>query len=124
MLRGLGAERFHTLTREQACVVLQPSFIAQQNLMLGYDFTTEAESLNTREIQALACLDNPEGHGSPWWLDVQSYDTFLAGFTHVHRNENDVRRSLLQISCQHRYMYCCSERDTLVCCRMADRVTG
>ena len=79
-------------------MVLQPSFIAQQNLMLGYDFTTEAESLNTREIQALACLDNPEGHGSPWWLDVQSYDMFLAGFTHVHRNENDVRRGLLQIS--------------------------
>ena len=31
------------------------------------------------------------------WMFIQSYDTFLAGFTHVHRNENDVRRGLLQI---------------------------
>ena len=98
MLRELGSERFLTLTREQASVVLQPAFIVQQNMRLGYGSTTEAEWLDAREILRLATYDNPEGQGeSPWWVDVAAYDHFVAAFTRVMSHETDVRRGSLQI---------------------------
>ena len=42
MLHALGVGRFHQLTLQEASVVLQPEFIAEQNVKLGYGHSTEA----------------------------------------------------------------------------------
>ena len=55
-----------------ASVVLDPVFIAQQNIRLGYGLRTDAQWLSPEQIHELAAADNPEGAGAnPWWLTVQ-----------------------------------------------------
>ena len=97
MLHALGPEHFHGLTREQANVVLQPAFIAEQNQKLGYSGET-AVWLGARRIIELATCDNPEGTGvAPWWLSCVAYNHFEAAMSQIFSNESDARRSSLQI---------------------------
>ena len=98
MLHELGPERFLTLTRQQASAVLQPTFIAEQNIKLGYGRTAVARWLGAQQIIELASLDNPEGSGiAAWWLSAVAYDAFVAAVTHIMSHETDVRRGSLQI---------------------------
>ena len=59
MLYDLRPEHFHTLRHERACVVLQPGFIMEQNVKLGYSHSMEARWLDQRQIIQLATIDNP-----------------------------------------------------------------
>ena len=98
MLWALGPERFYQFTREQACVVLQPSFIAEQNVKLGYGHSTVARWLGCRRIMELATLDNPDGAGvDPWWLSCPAYDHFLAAFQSTISDADHYRRGGLEI---------------------------
>jgi hypothetical protein len=98
MLWALGPERFYEFTREQASVVLQPAFIAEQNVKLGYGHSTEARWLGCRRILELATLDNPDGAGvDPWWLSCPAYDHFLEAFQSTISDADHFRRGGLEI---------------------------
>ena len=99
MLYGLGRDRFHAFSWEQAQVVLQSDLIAEQNIALGYGNTTQAHWLNALQIITLAAKDNPDGAGvEPWWLSCPAYDHFLEGFEHTMNRVSDPRRGSLQIA--------------------------
>jgi hypothetical protein len=98
MLRALGPERFYSFTHEQASVVLQPSFIAEQNVKLGYGHSTAARWLGPRRIIELATLDNPDGTGvDPWWLTCPAYDHFLEAFQNTISDADHYRHGGLEI---------------------------
>ena len=98
MLWALGPERFYSFTHEQASVVLQPSFIAEQNVKLGYGHSTAARWLGSRRIMELATLDNPDGTGvDPWWLTCPAYDHFLEAFQNTISDADHYRRGGLEI---------------------------
>ena len=98
MLWALGPERFYDITREQASMVLQPSFIAEQNVKLGYGHSTVARWLGSRRIMELATLDNPDGAGvDPWWLSCPAYDHFLEAFQSTISDADHFRRGGLEI---------------------------
>ena len=99
MLRELGSEHFYEFTREQASVVLQPSFIAEQNVKLGYGHSTDAQRLGSRRILKLATLDNPDGAGvAPWWLSCPAYDHFLEALQSTISHADHYRRGGLEIN--------------------------
>ena len=81
-----------------ASVVLDPVFIAQKNIRLGYGLRTDAQWLSPEQIPELAAADNPEGAGTDaWWLSVTAFDHFLAGFARIVTHESDPRRGSLEI---------------------------
>jgi hypothetical protein len=98
MLWALGPEIFYEFTHEQASMVLQPSFIAEQNVKLGYGHSTVARWLGVRRIMELATLDNPDGAGvDPWWLSCPAYDHFLETFQSTISDADHFRRGGLEI---------------------------
>ena len=98
MLHARGPDMFHQLTLEDASVVLQPEFIAQQNIRLGYGPSTEAVWLGSRRMIELATIDNPDGPGvAPWWVVCQAYDNFVDGLQSALASPDDFRRGGLEI---------------------------
>ena len=78
--------------------MLQPSFIDEQNVKLGYGYSVEARWLGSRRIIELATLDNPDAPGAePWWLTCPAYDIFLEALNSTITNANDFRRGGLEI---------------------------
>ena len=93
-----GKDKFHQFTLQEASEVLQPSFIAEQNVKLGYGYSIEARWLGSRRIIELATLDNPDAPGvEPWWLTCPAYDIFLEALNSTITNANDFRRGGLEI---------------------------
>ena len=89
MLREHSLDFYH-LSLEEASVVLQPSFIAEQNSKLGIA-GDEAIWLSGDQIIELCDVDNPDGAGEgPSWLGmVGPVDTWREYFDRTVNDSNE-----------------------------------